>query len=728
MNRNKSASKFSKLLRREAMRQVPLGVLSMLALLAALPGYALVAIQSMEGAETMDFDLIAAAAGLLYANPWVILVMELLAVLSASALFHYLHIRQQTDFYHALPISRWKLFARQTLTGIALIVPIYAINLLLLCLVYTVKGYGDCLIVVLLLQKAIIELSTFVIVYAISVLACILCGSTLAALTVNFGLQVGLYALWECVLIVFRTFYPAHILFMKHWDMQFLSPMIHQCGTIGRLQYFDVDYPDGLIGLISNGTVYQQNNLMLISLCYLLAAVVILLLAALLYRRRRSERTGQAIVFRGLRLPIKYAAMTLCGILCGWVMFLMTDLWPTLFVGMAAGVILAQCVIEIVFGMELRAMFSHQLSLWVYLIAAAVAVGAMHLDVIGYNVTLPERSEIAAADVYSYDNALTTREYSRDDGEITEKMLEEFESDLLTDPESIDEIYAMAQRGVQSMRDSRESISYNTEYDVIFRLRDGSYVVRSYHLAGDENSEEYHVLTERAAGIRFSEAYLESRTPAALADADSTAKLLVENSSQAGCAGTLIEDTEAISALLETVREESKQLTEEYVTEHPPILMLHTLPDGAWERRQSGEKELYSLTCTENGEYNIPIYACEKQTIALLKQQGIAVERFTVSDVQSIELWSYPQGQEDLTLRSAVAADSEPKSVTISESSQFGGIFAGAASQPILDECDPIVGKKGTADSYDGILTRTEGEITFRYMQNMVPNGLERYW
>ena len=728
MKQTKSTSNFSKLLRREVMRQMPLGVLTLLALLAVLPGYALVAIQSMEGAERMDFDLVGAAAGLLYGNPWVILVMELLAVLSASALFHYLHIRQQTDFYHALPISRWKLFARQTLTGIALIVPIYAINLLLLCLVYTVKGYGDCLIVVLLLQKAIIELSTFVIVYAISVLACILCGSTLAALTVNFGLQVGLYALWECVLIVFRTFYPAHILFMKHWDMHFLSPMIHQCGKIGRLQYFDVDYPDGLIGLISNGTVYRQNNLMRISLCYLLVAVVILLLAALLYRRRRSERTGQAIVFRGLRLPIKYAAMTLCGILCGWVMFLVTDLWPTLFVGMAAGVILAQCVIEIVFGMELRAMFSHQLSLWVYLIAAVIAVGAMHLDVTGYNETLPERADIAAADVYSYEHALTTRDYAGQDGELTEEMLQEMECDLLTDAASIDEIYAMAQRGVQSMRDHRESISYNTEYDVIFRLRDGTYFVRSYYLAGDQDSEEYRVLTERAAGIRFSEQYLASRTPAAMADAGKTEKLLIANSSQAGCAGELVEDADAIAALLDSVREESQQLTEDYVTEHPPILMLHTLPDGAWERRQSGEKELYTLDCAEENEFNIPVYACEKQTIALLKEMGIAVERFTLSDVQAVELWSYPQAQEDLTLRSAVTADRDAKSVQIAESSQFGGILAGAAAQILLDACDPIVSIDGTADSYDGMLTRTEGEICFRYMKNMVPVGLDQYW
>lgn len=728
MKQPKSASKFSQLLRREIMRQVPLGVLTLLALLAVLPGYALVAIQSMEGAETADFDLIGAAAGLLYANPWVILAMELLAVLSASVLFGYLHVRQQTDFYHALPISRWKLFARQILTGIVQMVPLYGISLLLLCMVYTVKGYGNCLIVVLLVQKAVIELSSFVIVYAVSVLACILCGSVLAALTVNFGLQVGLYALWECVLIVFRTFYPAHILFMKHWDMRFLSPMLHQCWTVGSLQYTDVDYPDGLVGLISNGTVYQQNHLMLISLCYLLAAAVILLLAALLYHRRRSERTGQAIVFRGLRLPIKYAAMTLCGILCGWVMLSMTDLWPTLFFGMAVGVILAHCIIEIVFGMELRAMFSHQLSLWVYLIAAVAAVGAMHLDVTGYNEYLPARSEIAAADVYSSEHALTTRDYSKNDGELTEEMLREMKGDLLTDPESIDEIYAMAQRGVQSMRDHRESISYNTEYDVIFRLKDGSHVVRSYYLAGEEISEEYHVLTERAAVVRFSEQYLASRTPAAMADAEATEKLLLENSSQAGCAGMLIEDREAIAGLLNTVREESKQLTEDYVTEHPPILMLHTLPDGAWERRQNGETELYALDCSEENEYNIPVYACEKQTVALLKEMGAAVERFTLSDVQSVELWFYPQEQEDLTLHSAVSESKEPKVVQIAEASQFEGILSGAAAVPLLDVCDPIVFLEGTADSYDGTLTRTEGEITFFYMQNMVPAGLDQYW
>ena len=45
MKQTKSASNFSKLLRREVMRQMPLGVLTLLALLAVLPGYALIAIQ-----------------------------------------------------------------------------------------------------------------------------------------------------------------------------------------------------------------------------------------------------------------------------------------------------------------------------------------------------------------------------------------------------------------------------------------------------------------------------------------------------------------------------------------------------------------------------------------------------------------------------------------------------------------------------------------------------------
>lgn len=740
MSQKKLASKTSILLRGELHRQFPLCILSFFVLLAAMPGASFVSMQALElqTDSLSEQEILEELLRELYASSWAILMLGLLAVIAATTVFHYLHVKQQTDFYHALPLSRWELFWKQSLTGILTVVPAYVINLILLCLLYTVKGHGECLIVVLLLQKAVVELGLFVVVYAISTVACILCGSTLASLVVNFGLQVGVYALWESILILFQTFYPARLLLIRNRDMGWLSPVLHHWGLLRYMpSVVNVDEPLGIVGQVSSGTLYQYENLFVISLVYIVAAIVLLALAAVLYRQRKSERTGNAIVFRGLRLPIKYIAMTLCGVILGWILLWMTNVWVMMFVGMAAGVIFAQCVIEIVFALDFRAMFSHQLSLWLYIVLAAIVLGAMHMDVTRYNVTLPARSDIAAADIYSEDGALTTREYDRwedstSPAPMTKELLEEIKGSLLTDSHNVDEIYAMAQRGVQSMRDYRETLANNTEYDVVFRLKDGSTFVRAFYLASDDPSEEYNVLTKRAAEVRFSEEYLQSRTPAARVNTSEVEMLLVESSSQAGCDGDLIEDSEAAATILDTVREESMQLTTEYVTKHPPVLMLHTLPSGVWEVRKASDSsdDTYSLSCNSSGECNIPIYSCEKKTIKLLKKQGISVSRFDLSDVKSITLWYYPEKAENTTLKSAVSVEDEDdeKCVTIGDSSQFGDILAGAVATEILDYCDPIVQKNGVAVTYDGYIDRTDDVIYYQYMKDKVPGGLQAYW
>jgi hypothetical protein len=730
MSRKKSVYKGGALLRQELFRQMPLRLLSLLVLLAAMPGYTFAVMQRWDGSQT-EREMLEDVVRALYDNPCIIGVLGALAVVAAAVVFHYLHVRQQTEFYHALPIRRGKLFQKQCLAGILAVVPAYVIGLLLQCLLCAVKGYDACLIVVLLLQKALIELGLFAVVYAISAVACILCGGTLAALLVSLGMQVGGYALWKSVLILFQTFYPAHLLLIQNRDLRCLSPLLHHEEALRNLG--SAADANGLTGMVSDGSIYQTESLLRISLAYLLAAVVLLALAALLYRRRRSERTGTAIVFRGLRLPIKYLAMTICGILFGWVLLSLTGVWIMLLVGMAAGILFAHCVIEVVLALELRAVFSHQLSLWLYLIAAAAAVGAMQLDVTQYNVTLPSRSDIVAADIFSQDGALTTREYDRSPDEtMSQELLDEITDSLLTDSHNVDEIYSMAQRGVQSMRDQRQTIAGNTEYDVVFRLKDGSSFVRSFYLGSSEVSEEYNVLTKRAASVRFSEEYLQSRTPAARADSSAVETLLVENSSQAGCDGSLIEDSEAVTQILDTVREESLQLTADYVTEHPPILVLHTLGTGQWEARKAADSAPYSLSCGSDEEGNIPIYACEQETIQLLKEQGISVSRFTMSDIASITLSYYPDQAESSTLQSAIAAAEEDttsgQTVTIAQTSQFDDILGGAAAEELLLLCDPIVQKNGTASLYDGYLDRTDGVIRYRYMKDMVPNGLQAYW
>ena len=64
-------------------------------------------------------------------NPLLKLVLIVLAILCGVAMFRYLHDKRQVDFYHALPISRGRLFLVQYVTGVAAVIPVYLIVLLL---------------------------------------------------------------------------------------------------------------------------------------------------------------------------------------------------------------------------------------------------------------------------------------------------------------------------------------------------------------------------------------------------------------------------------------------------------------------------------------------------------------------------------------------------------------------------------------------------------------------
>lgn len=72
-------------------------------------------------------------------------LLLILALVAGISAFRYLHVKNQTDFFHALPIRRGQLFASRVLTGILAVLPSYLIGVLLSCAVIAAHGYGEIL-------------------------------------------------------------------------------------------------------------------------------------------------------------------------------------------------------------------------------------------------------------------------------------------------------------------------------------------------------------------------------------------------------------------------------------------------------------------------------------------------------------------------------------------------------------------------------------------------------
>ncbi len=755
MTQVKSTCKLGTLVAGELRRQYPLCLLSVVALLLAMPSSFAVSMRNvqmqMQYWNNTDMETVLYAREVLirafYYSGYTTLVLSVLAVLSATVFLHYLHNRKQTDFYHSLPIGRGRLLLSRILAGLLAVIPAYLLAFGVLCGVCVVYGKTGMLCVPLLVQKAALELTAFLILYAISILACLLTGNTIAALTINACLQFGGMLLWNCVLQVVYLFYPSHLLLQGDWNANYLSPMyffwtkmngsVYSQALINEQGYLD------MTKAIEQQQIYAVTGALPLIGIYLLAAVLLLCLSVLIYRLRRSERTGTAIVFSGLRLPIKYMAMTACGIGLGQLLLTLTNFLPLLFLGMAAGAFLAAACVEMLFDLDFRAIFSHQLSLLGYLVVASVLVAAMQFDLSGYNTALPERSDIVSANVFSDDAALSAAIADYDllsDMGYRQWIQQGLQSQSLTSKENIDSAYSMAQRGVQSMRGRRQTLTSHTRYNIMFTMSDGSTFVRSYYLASDEESEEYRVLLQRAAEIRFSKEYLSEHTKAALADSNATQALIVENSSQAGFDGEIIRDPEVIRQLLEELKRESQQLTKEYVLEHPAVVVIKTIPNSntkfteQWEQGSIGD-EWYDLSSGTEGMYCVPVYVCESETIRLLQEQGIHVRRFDKDQINAIELHYY-ESMDAQTMRESLDSNFTDYRADqfgqIHNSAYFDDLLTGAIAFSVLQTCDPIVGEEAISEIYEGYLytnltDKKQGNIYYCYMKDMVRDDWKNY-
>ena len=117
----------------------------------------------------------------------------------------------------------------------------------------------------------------------------------------------------------------------------------------------------------------------------MVAVLVIFALAYFLNRIRASESTGMSLAFPAMQLPLKFYMMSVVGAYVGLFFEDMTGSWGMLFVGMAGGAFVTACVTEIVYDMDFHSLFCHWKSTVVYAVAAAVVLGVLALDVMGWN-------------------------------------------------------------------------------------------------------------------------------------------------------------------------------------------------------------------------------------------------------------------------------------------------------------------------------------------------------
>ena len=197
-------------------------------------------------------------------------------VLLAAMLFHYLHNRLSVDFYHAMPLSRKKLFFSRYFVGIVfLLVPLLVSRLL--CTVVHLAFYTGRLTAGQIVSSGVIDLLVWaalhVIVFTFSCMVAVTTSNAVESIVYSGAVNGALAAIY--FIFVSYSYNLYGISELPDWGL-YLSPY----GLIGRCM------------LPNNSWNYSPGNLVMV-LVWLLIALAAIPLTLRLYNRFQSEWAQQ---------------------------------------------------------------------------------------------------------------------------------------------------------------------------------------------------------------------------------------------------------------------------------------------------------------------------------------------------------------------------------------------------------------------------------------------------
>ena len=200
----------------------------------------------------------------------------IIPVLLAAMLFHYLHNRLSVDFYHAMPLSRKKLFFSRYFVGIVfLLVPLLVSRLL--CTVVHLAFYTGRLTAGQIVSSGVIDLLVWaalhVIVFTFSCMVAVTTSNAVESIVYSGAVNGALAAIY--FIFVSYSYNLYGISELSDWGL-YLSPY----GLIGRCM------------LPNNFWNYSTGNLVMV-LVWLLIALAAIPLTLRLYNRFQSEWAQQ---------------------------------------------------------------------------------------------------------------------------------------------------------------------------------------------------------------------------------------------------------------------------------------------------------------------------------------------------------------------------------------------------------------------------------------------------
>lgn len=438
---------------------------------------------------------------------FVTVVLCSIALLAGLSGFSYLHSREKLDLYHSLPLRRADWFRVQYTAGVLVCAVPYLVCIFLCALIGRASGAARTGDLGRMMEAYIVHMVCYILYYSAAVLATVLTGKIIVSvllIPMFYGLGPVCVALAEGLASRFFSTYAGGAFWRNGWTVYLTStsilPQITSYSSASGSGLWSFFTPVGYVINAENGMeeflaggVFP--GIRLLRLLLLTAAMV--LIARMAFQRRKTETAGASLAFPVLETPIKLLVAVPvalgCTLFVAQITSSFTDLW--LYASVLFGAAMACAVMEFVYRTDLKEVLRARRSMGAALVISVLLISLFRFDWIGYDAYLPARESVSEMAVY-YAGLDSRASYGEDGVTWPSDRLETLRSHTV---ETFAPIYELAQKGVKAADDGTES---GTNVTVLFQLKSGKEVVRSYIVSAEDYAAAEGQLFDDASYVR----------------------------------------------------------------------------------------------------------------------------------------------------------------------------------------------------------------------------------
>ena len=399
-------------------------------------------------------------------NPLFCFLLPVTAMILAFSGFRYLQQRQQTDFFHSLPLSRTRLFLAVNLNSLLIVtVPSLIMGLLGGLIMQFHTGYADC--VPRTLVNCLLLLLFFCLYSMTAVLAVMMTGNIVVCI-----LAMGVFLSWGPMLLGILDWMRSDF-FSTAWGP---TPVMDTL-----LQYAS---PSCLTVSITDPSVLRR------ALCAFAAAFLLFFLNRKLYSIRPSEAAEKAMAFPKTEVPVKCIITFTMGLTGAMFFHEIRHSTGWSFFGLFCGAALTHCIMEIIYRFDFRRLFARKKHLFLCLLLSAAVFSIFRYDLCGYDRYLPAESQVVSAGLFTDPmeadcvsiNSTVRLEENRDNLYPVQQVVHS-EADILRDMALTDTgaVRRVAEQGIAAEH-SVTSYEHPGSVRIAWHLKNGRTVYRCYHM------------------------------------------------------------------------------------------------------------------------------------------------------------------------------------------------------------------------------------------------------